>query len=486
MHPLTDESLPSAKTDDGRPWWQLLNRYHWFVFAVAAFGWLFDTMDQQLFNIARLPAVRALVPQPTPPQGPEPGVPPSEAQASAYAAEIRQYNNTVSEYAGESTAIFLIGWGTGGIIFGILGDLLGRVKALSLTILMYSLFTGLSAFSPNIWYFSLFRFLTGLGVGGEFAVGVSLVAEVMPDRARPFALGLLQALSAVGNITAAIAGFILAQLARAEVIGESWRIMFIIGAGPALLTFVILRRLKEPERWQRAAAGRSMSERVGSYFAELFGNPRWTRNAIVGLLLASSGIIGLWGIGFFSIDLQRTVFREQFEAAGLSAAEVTYKVDTWAAGTSFMMNLGAFLGMFAFSLVTHYTGRKPAFAISFVLALLSTAFVFAYFRTVGDIFWMIPLMGFCQLALFGGYAIYFPELFPTRLRSTGTSFCYNGARFVAALGPTALGMLTSRAFSGYDHTTALRYAGVSMCAVFLVGLLVLPFAPETKGQPLPE
>ncbi len=486
MHPLTDEPLPSAKTDDGRPWWQLLNRYHWFVFAVAAFGWLFDTMDQQLFNIARLPAVRALVAQPTPPQGPQPGLPPSADQLAAYQAEVRQYENRVSEYAGESTAIFLIGWGTGGLIFGVLGDLLGRVKALSLTILMYSLFTGLSAFSPSVWYFSLFRFLTGLGVGGEFAVGVSLVAEVMPDRARPFALGLLQALSAVGNVAAAIAGLILAQLARHEVIGESWRIMFIIGAGPALLTFLILRRLKEPERWQRAAAGRGMGERIGSYFSELFSNPRWTRNAIVGLLLASSGIIGLWGIGFFSIDLQRTVFREQFEAAGLSAAEVTYKVDTWAAGTSFMMNVGAFLGMFAFSLVTDYIGRKPAFAISFVLALLSTAFTFAYFRTVGDIFWMIPLMGFCQLALFGGYAIYFPELFPTRLRSSGTSFCYNGARFVAALGPTALGLLTSRVFSGYDHTTALRYAGVSMCAIFLVGLLVLPFAPETKGQPLPE
>jgi hypothetical protein len=116
--------------------------------------------------------------------------------------------------------------------------------------------------------------------------------------------------------------------------------------------------------------------------------------------------------------------------------------------------------------------------------MISTAFVFWNLRTIADIFWMVPLMGFCQLALFGGYAIYFPELFPTRLRSTGTSFCYNGARFVGAAGPTAWGLLTSKVFS--DYPEPIRYAGVAMCSVFLIGLLVLPFAPETQGQPLPE
>ncbi len=145
----------------------------------------------------------------------------------------------------------------------------------------------------------------------------------------------------------------------------------------------------------------------------MFGNPRWTRNAVIGLLLASSGIIGLWGIGFFSIDLQQTVFRARFEKLGLPATEVDGMVGFWAGMTSLMMNVGAFFGIYAFSYVTHYLGRKRTFAISFVLALLSTAFTFWYFRTIADVFWMIPIMGFCQLALFGGYAIYFPELFPT-------------------------------------------------------------------------
>src|SRR5438067_7360983 len=158
--------LPGLGPDDTRPWWRLLTRYHWFVLIVCALGWLFDTMDQQLFNIARRPAMLKLL-------EPSPGVPPAREE--------------VDKSSGLATAIFLIGWGTGGIIFGILGDLIGRAKAMMLTILLYSLFTGLSALSVGFWDFSLYRFLTGLGVGGEFAVGVPLVAEVMPGRARPFA-----------------------------------------------------------------------------------------------------------------------------------------------------------------------------------------------------------------------------------------------------------------------------------------------------------
>jgi MFS family permease len=432
---------------------------------VAALGWLFDTMDQQLFNVARRPAIRKLL-ETTPGVEPDPKL--------------------VTEQSGFATSIFLIGWGTGGIAFGILGDLIGRARTMMWTILLYSIFTGLSALSTGFWDFALYRFLTGLGVGGEFAVGVSLVAEVMPDRARPFALGLLQALSAVGNVIAAVTAIVLAYLARAAIIAEAWRIMFLVGTVPALLSLFVFWRLREPERWQKAAAQYSVGERLRFYFGELFQNPRWTKNALVGLLLASSGIIGLWGIGFFSIDLQRYIFHDRFARAGLSAAEVTFHEDVWAGWTSVTLNIGAFLGIYSFSYATHYIGRRRAFAIAFFLAMLSTALVFWKFNTVTDVFTMIPVMGFCQLALFGGYAIYFPELFPTRLRSTGTSFCYNVARFVAAAGPTTLGLLTKRVFGGYEAPWPMRYAGITMCAIFLVGILVLPFAPETKGQPLPE
>jgi MFS family permease len=218
-------------------------------------------------------------------------------------------------------------------------------------------------------------------------------------------------------------------------------------------------------------------------FAELLGNPRWRRNSIVGLLLAFSGVVGLWGIGFFSYDLFRPILERTFRAQGIAGAALAGKTTMWLGVTSLLQNTGSFFGVHAFTWLTQRTNRRTAFAISFLAALGMTAFTFWKLNTIGQMFWMVPAMGFTQLALFGGYAIYLPELFPTRLRSTGTSFCYNVGRIVAAGGPLTLGLLTSSVFHGPD---AMRYAGVAMCSVFLVGLCALPFAPETKGQPLPE
>lgn len=566
-----------------RGWWRELNRYHWFVFVVASLGWLFDTMDQQLFNLARKPAMSELL--------------------------TESMKKDTDWYGGIATSIFLIGWATGGLAFGVMGDRVGRAKTMLLTILLYSLCTGLSAFSMSVWDFALYRFLTGLGVGGEFAVGVSLVAEVMPERARPFALGLLQALSAVGNVIAALIGIGLGHLEQSAGLGvwmipglgiklTAWRLMFIIGTLPALLALLIRRRLKEPEQWQEVAE-HAVGKKLGSY-QELLGDPRWRKRAIVGLLLATSGVIGVWGIGFFSPDLNRSVFRKLFEADARAAGEAkqdqqfvqqvlrdpgalsqlknvsipkgdqllsltpvtdarvlyeailelhgknaTVSVETilvaldghsplsdskapgqsdevrtrrreyltagvgeggslsehagrianrtaningrltkWAGKTVLMFHIAGFFGMFGFSLVTHVVGRRLAFAISFLLAGSSTVFVFSSISSLLDVYWMVPLMGFCQMTVFGGYAIYFPELFPTRIRSTGTSFCYNVGRFLAALGPFTLGYLSSGVFSATAEP--MRWAGVSMCAVYLIGLLALPFAPETRGQPLPK
>jgi MFS family permease len=472
--------LPStaAKADGDRPWWRELNRYHWFVFTVASLAWVLDCMDQQLFTVSRDAAVSELL-------GP-----------SAAPADVK-------EHSGYATSIFLIGWAIGGLAFGIMGDRAGRVRTLMATILLYSVFTGFSAFSVSVWDFALYRFLTGLGVGGVFAVAVSLVAETVPDRARPFTLGLLQAMSVFGNVTAALLSMGLGSLQRGgafdnlHVLGygpvKPWRIMFVVGIAPAILVVFIQRRLKEPDRWKAAVA--AGGRRKAGSFAELFGDPRWRRHALFGLLLAFSGVVGLWAIGFFSPDLTRTVlepaFTDEAKQLGLSGDDLARYVagqKTQAAGvTSLMFNLGAFFGISAFSWLTHLTGRRLAFAVSLLTAAAVTALEFATLNTYSDLFWMIPLVGFCQLALFGGYSIYFPELFPTRLRSTGTSFCYNVGRLVAAVGPAALGLLTKRVFTEANgYSEGFRYAGVSMCAVFLVGLFALPFLPETKGQPLPE
>ncbi|MDW8037968.1 MAG: MFS transporter, partial [Thermoguttaceae bacterium] len=276
-------SQPITLSQNQLPWYRMLNRYHWFVFIVCTLGWTFDCLDQQLFNANRKPAMIELL-----------ATDPSDPRVDAWATY--------------STSFLLLGWATGGIFFGILGDRIGRAKTMVFTILSYSVFTGLTAFAVSVYDFILYRFLSGLGVGGQFAVGVSLVAEALPDKARPPALGMLQAFSAFGNITAALIVMLFEHLAAVGVIaGSAWRWVFAVGILPALLAVVVMLRLEEPERWKQAVASGEAKKKAGS-IRELFGDPRWRRNTICGMLLAASGVIGLWAIGVFSNDLTHTVF----------------------------------------------------------------------------------------------------------------------------------------------------------------------------------
>ncbi|HEX3148853.1 MAG TPA: MFS transporter [Gemmataceae bacterium] len=483
-----------------------LTKYQWFVFIVACLAWDLDCMDQQLFNVARRPAMKTLVPAVSADDDRLPALrekltaqrakndkpPPTDQEVIA-----AQTDADVAHGAAQATSIFLIGWAIGGIGFGIMGDRLGRVRTLMLTILLYSVFTGLSAFSTSVIDFGIYRFLTGLGVGAVFAVSVALVAETVPQAARPYALGLLQMSSAFGNMIAATVSIVLGYMKIDGQLGDikPWKVMFLIGVIPAFLIVLIQSRLKEPEAWTKARAEQKAGtgKPLGS-FKELFGDPRLRSRAIFGVLLAFAGVVGLWGIAFFAPDLQSYVFRPVFQDEATSRAlsgdaakdYVDGRMAIWGGWTSMLLNAGAALGIFAYSWLTPHLGRKLTFALAFIAAALSTAFVFWKLSVFNDIFWMMPIMGFCQLAVFGGYAIYFPELFPTRLRSTGTSFCYNVGRLVAALGPAALGLLTSQVYAGYDAPGPLRYAGMTMCSVFLIGLAVLPFLPETKDKPLPE
>jgi MFS family permease len=476
LHPSTGTVVPPAAVDGESSirWYGLLNRYHWFVLFVAALGWMLDCFDQQLFVLARNGAITEL----------------------SGLSDVNQ----IKSIGGVSTALFMIGWAVGGLFFGVLGDRIGRAKTMLITVLVYSVCTGLSGLSVGVWDFNLYRFLTGLGVGGEFAVGVALVAEAMPPRARPYTLALLQACSAIGNIAAALLSIFLAQLVESGRLDSTWRPMFFIGAVPALLCILIRFKLKEPERWTQATDDSQAGKQLGSY-RELFGTPRYLRHAIVGLLLASAGVVGLWGIGFYSGELVGETFRPGI-AAEVDAEEQTKptdeqlgedqrkkrvngRVEYWKGINQVMLNLGAFVGMYGFGYLSQGLGRRQSFVIGFLAAGITTASFFWFLSDRSQVFWLTPLMGFCLLSLFAGFAIYLPELFPTRLRSTGTSFCYNVGRFLAASGPVLLTYLANTyKAQGFDQP--LRYAGVTMCAIFLIAILVLPFAPETKGNPLPE
>ena len=218
----------------GLRWYQGVDRYAWIVLLVCALGWMFDCFDQSLFNLVRAPSVRDLL---------------MLEHAAALANGTMTDANIgtlVKEQSGNLVSIFLIGWAAGGFVFGVLGDKLGRTRTMIITILIYALFTGLNGLAQNMTQYYICRFLVALGVGGEFAAGASLVAEAWPQRSRPMALGMLQALSAVGNISAAFTTLAMQNM--------SWRYVYFIGALPALLLVFIRKNVHEPEQWHAAKA----------------------------------------------------------------------------------------------------------------------------------------------------------------------------------------------------------------------------------------
>ena len=440
-----------------------LNGYQWFVFAMAAMAWMFDCLDQQLFLIARQGAMKDLLPE-------------------GWDQKL---------YGGYATSIFVAGWATGGLIFGALGDRIGRARTLTLTVLLYSVCTGLSAFSTGWIDFAFYRFVTGLGVGGVFGLAVALVADSLPSDARPMALGFLQALSAVGNITAGLISILMSELGKNGAIdpAKAWKYMFLIGALPAFLCVFIQIRLKEPENWLKARKESATTGlKFGSY-ADLFTHPRWCRHALLGMLLCISGVVGLWGIGFFSPELVGDVIGASLKSQNLPDAEVASQKQYWIGINMIIQNTGSFFGMLAFAALAQKIGRKGAFALGYIAAFAATFAYFKFFNSMADL-WMSAVMGFFQLALFAGFAMYLPELFPLRLRSTGVSFCYNVGRFIAASGPFTMGLLATSLAAGASDPAAkleaFRNACCAMSAVFLVGLIAVAFLPETKGHPLPE
>jgi MFS family permease len=422
-------------------WRQGVTRYQWLVLLVAWLGWVFDSMDSTLYALVLQPALHDLLHAP--------GGGPVTTEAIGW-------------YGGMVFSIFLIGWAIGGVLFGLVADSLGRTRALVFTILIYAVFTGMAALSHTWWQLALFRFLTALGIGGEWAAGAALVAEVWPEDKRTRAAGLLQSAWAAGFLVAAILNLLLRNC--------GWRPIFVVGAAPALVALFVFMWVKEPERWVQARAEERKAPGVRPLkLAELFA-PGLLRSTLVGSGLAFVAVFGLWG----ATNWTPTLVRALPELQGMGASELTSRVSY----ATMLLNFGALAGYLSFGLLADRVGRRWVFALMCVGSLVMVPVTFLTPRTYAQVLLLLPLLGFFNNGIFSSFPIYLPELYPTRIRATGAGFCFNIGRVLAATGPFVTGYLVT-ALGSFGR------AASAVSLIYLVGLLILPFAHETRGQPLP-
>jgi MFS family permease len=419
----------------GLRWYQGITRQQWLALTAAFLGWVFDSMDANMFPLVLFPSLSALLKSPS-------------------AAEIGRLGGIIM-------ALQLGGWALGGIIFGIVADYLGRTKTLILTILIYALFTGLSALCTAWWHMALFRFIAGLGIGGEWASGVALIAETWPDRSRSKATAIMQCAFGVGFFIAAVVNLLLGAI--------SWRLVFLAGILPALVVLFIRRNVEEPQRWIKARDKRLASkEKEPTTMAQLF-HKDLRRSTVVGLLLAVVALLGYYGSATWLPTWVITLVK----------AQGVKNPTPYVSHVIMMLTAGSMIGYLAFAYIADVIGRRWTFAIYYLGGLVIVPCYFFLIKSYTLVFWVAPLLGIFTVALPAGLAIYLPELFPTKVRATGQGFCFNAGRIISALGPLMSGYLVL-------YFGSFSKAAGTISLIFILGLLVLPFAPETKDRPLPE
>ncbi len=422
---------------------QGVTRYQWLVLFVAWLGWVFDAMDATIYAIVLHPALHDLL------------------QDAASGGTVT--SEQIGWYGGIVFSIFLIGWAIGGICFGMAADYFGRTKTLIATILIYAIFTGLAALAQEWWHLAIYRFLTALGIGGEWAAGAAIVAETWPEDKRARAAGILQ--------SAWAAGFFLAATFNLLLKDYGWRTLFLVGILPAFVALLVRWWVKEPERWVQAHERERRTAGVGlTHLAELF-QPSLRRGTLVGSTLAFVAVFGLWG----ATNWAPTLVRAMPDLQDLDAATLTKNVSY----AIMALNAGALFGYLAFGPLAERFGRRPVFALMCLGSLIMLPLIYSVPRSYGDVFLLLPILGFFNNGIFSGFPIYLPELYPTRLRATGAGFCFNAGRVLASAAPFVTGWLVTTLGS-------FNKAASTIALIYILGLLVLPFAPETKGKPLPE
>lgn len=472
-----DLPVTASPTEKPLRWYEGITSYQWLVLTIASLGWIFDVFEGQIFVASMRDAMPALL------------------GTGADSPEVAGWNDW-------AFGSFLLGGAFGGVLFGMLSDRIGRSKTMIITILFYSVFTCVTAAAQTPWQMVALRFLVAMGVGGEWAVASSMVAEVMPARSRPVMSSIFHGSSVFGTLLAAAAG---AYIVGNPALGDSaWRWGFAIGALPALLTIWVRWKLREPEQWVRARerAATDRAQQAGRLI-ELFQGPQ-LRGTLVGVSLASIGLVTFWGAHIYgknallrdaqrlalvaegvptvppakeASDAEKQAYKEQ-----VAAAYETHRTSIKRAEMlSMVLNtIGGGLGLVLFGPISNYLGRRGAFvfyhAIAFVMVLLLFQWLIA---TGAPALWLaitLPVFGFFTLGMHAGYAVYFPELYPTRMRGTGAGFCFNMGR-----------LATAAAFFGFGAIEITpEQKAIYLAPLYLVGVVIVLLGRETRGQELPD
>ncbi len=476
--------MSSNSDNENTKWYHGISRYQWLVLLIASLGWVFDIFEGQIFVASMRDAMPQLL-----------GV------DSADHPEVGIWSNY-------SFASFLLGGAFGGVLFGVMSDRIGRSRTLIFTILFYSIFTSLTALATEAWHMVILRFLVAMGVGGEWAVASAMVAEVMPQRSRSVMSSIFHASSVFGTLLAAAVGYFILS---AKPWGDStWKLGFLIGLLPALLTLWIRWKLHEPEKWKNAQqiAKKDGSQATGR-LSEIF-RPEYIRGTIIGVTLATIGLVTFWGCHIYgknalmrkaqvrALTIENTSLvapkkkgaesdedykklRENWKISRQSALEKHSKNIKQAEMLSMTLNtIGGGLGLVLFGAISNRLGRRGAFVLyhagAFIMALVMFKVLIPQGASETTLAVALPIFGFLTLGMHAGYAVYFPELYPTRLRGSGTGFCFNMGRIGSAL------YLFIVAKIGWQPDQAALY----MAPVFAVGIAIAWVAPETRDQELPE
>jgi MFS family permease len=434
-------------------WHTGLTRTHWRVLTASFLGWIFDGYETYAL-VAVLPAALHSLLSP-------------------------EQLKTPAIWAGTAIGATLLGWGIGGLIGGTLADYLGRKRVMIASVLLYAGLSGLTALSPSFFALIALRFATGMAMGSEWSTGVAMVAETWPDRARAKGAGFLQSGFGWGTLLAAVIWWL---VSRWSPLGDqSWRLMFLIGAVPAVFTLYIRRAMAESESWLKAVrerrwaateAGRGVAGTARRPFTvtEVFREAESRRRVLLMFVLSLTSMVGWYAIStWLPAHVQK-----------LAAGEGRPHPDQWAAAASILYTAGAVAAYMSAGFVIDAIGRRRFLVLTYAGALVLTPVTYFWITSVQAILLVVAVNGFFTLGLaYSWLAIYPAELFTPSVRSTAASLVFNGTRLIAWVFPILAGKLI-------PYLGGIPWTAMTFGTVYVLGLIVPWFAPETKGKPLPE